>query len=249
MLPTSELAESIAGLYRVFGKYPLRSDTDACDCRGCGHDERRLHSRPLTELTREDLETYAMDAIYTWGTGEDFKHFLPRIIELLVTASRHCFELADPPLILSKLSYSSWCSTNWRSWPEDEQSALENFFDAVWITALEADLSDLPFDGAYRWLQAIATVEPDISPYLDRWLCTDSVNSNRNLALMISQIHKLSLSGHSAQLEWGPPERQRDQLDAWLYSPDVKRKLMNAFERWSEEPFANELENAAILLP
>lgn len=249
MLLTPELAESIARLYRVFEKYPLRSDTEACDCRGCGHDEARLHSRPLAELTREDLETYAMDALYTWGTGEDFKHFLPRIFELLVGASRNCFALADPSLIVSKLSYSSWCSTNWRSWPEHEQSAIENFFDAVWSAALESNLDDLPFDGAYRWLQAIATVEPNISPYLERWLRTDSANSNRNLALMICQIHRLSLSGHGAQLEWRPPEGQRDQLDAWLYSPEVKQKLMHAFERWPDEPFSSELENAAILLP
>jgi len=158
-----------------------------------------------------------------------------------VSASKNCFAVADPSLIVSKLSYSSWCSTNWRSWPQDEQSVIEKFFDAVWSAALDSDLQDLPFDGAYGWLQAIATVEPDISTYLDRWLRTDSVNLNRNLALMISQIHKLPSSGHGAQLEWGPPEGQHDQLDAWLYSTEVKRKLMNAFERWPEEPFANDL--------
>jgi hypothetical protein len=66
---------------------------------------------------------------------------------------------------------------------------------------------------------------------------------------MIVQIHTLALSGRAAQLEWRPVEGQREQLDAWLYSSEVKQKLMHAFERWSEEPFANELENAAILLP
>ena len=249
MLPTPELTEAIAGLYRVFEKYPLRSDTDACDCRGCGHDEERLHRKPLAELTREDLETYAMDALYTWGTGDDFKHFIPRIFELLVGNSRRCREFALPSSVLAKLSYSSWCSTNWRSWPEDEQQAIENFLSTCWVAALESDLEDLPFDGAYGWLQAIATVETDLSSYLDRWLRADSVNSNRNLALMIRQIHELALSGHAAQLEWRPPEGQRDQLDAWLFGPEVKQKLMRAFERWPEEPFANELENAAILLP
>jgi hypothetical protein len=249
MLPTPELAEAIAGLYRVFEKYPLRSDTDACDCRGCGHDEKRLHRKPLTELTREDLDTYAMDALYTWGTGDDFKHFIPRIFELLAGASRDCFALATPSLILAKLSYSAWCSTNWRSWPEDEQQAIENFLHTAWDAALESELYELPFDGAYGWLQGIATAELDLSSYLDRWLRVDSINSNRNLALMISQIHELALSGHAAQLAWRPPEGQRDQLDAWLHTSEVKQKLMRAFERWSEEPFANELENAAILLP
>src|SRR3954465_8902937 len=137
-----------------------------------------------------------MDALYTWGTGEDFKHFLPRIFELQVGASRNCFALVDPSLIVPKLNYSSWCSTNWRSWPEEEQFAIKSFFDAVWTAALDSDLDDLPFDGAYGWLQEIATVDPNISAYLDHWLCTDSINAIRNLALMISQIHKLSLRGH-----------------------------------------------------
>jgi hypothetical protein len=247
MIPTSELAEAIASLYRTFERYPLRSDTDACDC--CGHDEQKLHRKPLAELTREELDEYAMDAIYTWGTGDDFKHFIPRIFELLVGNSRRCRGFALPSCVLAKLSYSSWCSTHWRSWPEGEQKAIENFLCTVWGAALESGLEDLPFDGAYGWLQAIATVESDLSSYLDRWLREDSVNSNRNLALMIRQINELALSGHAAQLEWRPPEGQRDQLDAWLYSSEVKQKLMHAFERWHEEPFANELENAAILLP
>ena len=245
MLPTTELTEAIEGLYRVFHKYPLRTDTDCGDC--FGHEEEKLHSKPLRELTRDDLDIYAMDALYTWGTGDDFKHFIPRIFELLVGNSKHCSGPSLPSLVLAKLSYDSWCSTHWRSWPEEEQRAIENFLSTVWGAALESDLEDLPFNGAYG--QAIATLEADISKYLERWLRADSVNSNRNLALMIVQIHKLALSGHAAQLEWRPLEGQRDQLDEWLYSPEVKQKLMRAFESWPEQPFASEFENAAILLP
>ena len=149
----------------------------------------------------------------------------------------------------SKLGYDSWCSTHWHSWPEGEQQAIADFLNSVWDSALDSDPEDLPYDGAYGWLQAIATVNADLKSYLERWLRADSANANRNLALMISQMHTLALSGHAAQLEWRPPEGQRAQLDDWLYSPEVKQKLMRAFGRWSDEPFAGDLENAAILLP
>jgi hypothetical protein len=130
MIPTPELAEAITGLYRTFEKYPLRTNTDAGDCSK--EEEERLHRKSLKELTGEDLEIYSMDALYTWGTGGDFKHFLPRILELLVGASRRSFKLADPALIIAKLTYSSWCSTQWRYWPKDEQQAIETFLEAVW---------------------------------------------------------------------------------------------------------------------
>jgi hypothetical protein len=190
-----------------------------------------------------------MDALCTWGTGDDFKHFIPRIFELLVQSSNRRGGFALPSIVLGKLNYDSWCSTNWRSWPEGEQQAIAGFLNSVWDAALDSDPEDSQYDGAYGWLQAIATVNAELKCYLERWLRADSVSANRNLALMISQLHTLALSGRAAQLEWRPPEGQRAQLDDWLYSAEVKQKLMRAFERWSDEPFAGEFENAATLLP
>lgn len=49
-----------------------------------------------------------MDAVYTWGTADDFKHFLPRLFELLVTDSD---AFVDTAAVFAKLNYESWSSS------------------------------------------------------------------------------------------------------------------------------------------
>src|SRR5580765_3157892 len=124
MQQTPRLGHAIENLYAVFQRYELRAHTDACACNACHHtteDEQRLHRTPLSNLSCSDLRDYAMDAIYTWGTGDDFKHFIPRLFELLTQASGHDF--ADAAAVFTKLNYESWCSSSWRTWPEPEQKA------------------------------------------------------------------------------------------------------------------------------
>src|SRR5207244_42200 len=132
MLQTPELAAAIETLYRVFRRYELRNNTDACSCHHSGQEERRLHSKPLNKLSCCDLQQYARDAIYTWGTGDDFKHFLPRIFELLTTKPDPGLDLDTAASIFGRLSYESWCSTRWRTWPKEEQAAISGYFQAVW---------------------------------------------------------------------------------------------------------------------
>src|SRR5438093_641899 len=99
-----DLLDAVAALYSAFAHYHLRPDTESC--RHCRPEEaeRRLHSRPLTQLTARDLDDYAFSALLTWGDVEDFKHFLPRLFELLT------FDVleTDPEVLLSKLRYAGW---------------------------------------------------------------------------------------------------------------------------------------------
>jgi len=83
MLRTPKLNDAIETLYEAFRNYELRSTTDSCSCCHSPEDELRLQSKPLNKLSGRALRIYAMDAIYTWGTGDDFKHFIPRLFELL----------------------------------------------------------------------------------------------------------------------------------------------------------------------
>jgi hypothetical protein len=183
MLLTPELAASIETLYRVFRRYELRSSTDPCPCCHSTEDKRSVRHKPLNKLSSRDLRQYAMDAIYTWGTGDDFKHFLPRLCELVRTEGG---DFVSAAAIFAKLNYESWSSTRWRTWPEDEQNAVSRYFQAVWEAVLNSDPSDLPFDGAYGWIEAIAQAEHDLLKYLALWLAAESPNAYRNLALMIS---------------------------------------------------------------
>ncbi len=248
MLQTLELCEAIENLYRVFQGYELRSNTDACLCHHSAEDEHRIHRKPLNKLSHNDLQQYATDAIYTWGTGDDFKHFVPRLFELLTQPVESGCSFPDAASILGKLSYESWCSSHWRSWPQEEQKAISGYLQAVWDAVLDSDPDDLPFDGAHGWLEAIAQAEHALMPYLDRWLNAPSLNAHRNLALMITQNGLPSVKIQSGAY-WAGHREQWNQLSDWLRRPEVREKLTSAFERWSDLPVASELMDAAVLLP
>ena len=105
MLQTPELTAAIENSYRTFAVYPLRTDTGPCSCCHSPQDNHRLCAKPLRMLGPKDLRTYAYDALYTWGDEVDFKHFLPRIMELLAQANGDGPAFVDPESVFHKLSY------------------------------------------------------------------------------------------------------------------------------------------------
>ena len=82
---TDELKESIENLYSTFSIYPLNSKMEGCPCCVSDADKEKIHSKQLRELEEEDLSRYVFKAMTTWGDTDDFKHYLPRIFELLST--------------------------------------------------------------------------------------------------------------------------------------------------------------------
>lgn len=80
---TAELNEAIERLYSTFGSYPLRDRIDSCPCCRGPQETRHLHTKTLRELSAEDHGLYAFRAMTTVGDVDDFRHFLPRILELV----------------------------------------------------------------------------------------------------------------------------------------------------------------------
>jgi hypothetical protein len=243
-----QLGSAIETLYLTFSKYPLHADTGACSCCHSSQDELVLHRKPLRALTLKDLSTYAMDAIYTWGAESDFKHFLPRLFELIAEFPRRGQAFVHPASVFAKLSYESSVSSPWFSWPNDERLAISEYFWAVWDAVLNEQPENLPFDGVHGWISAIAQAEPDLTKYLDHWLAASSVTAHRNLAAIISE-QGLPNSTKITGGYWEGHRRQWQQLVAWLRKSKVKLKLTNGVEKWIDEPFATELFDAASLLP
>lgn len=116
------LAARIEDLYGAFSEYPLRRHVEGCPC-GCipPGAEAKLHRRPLREMEPDDLERYAYKAMTTWGDVDDFRHFLPRLLELLV----HRRLIVDTEIVLGKLTYGYW-----EAWPTREQEAVSSFLNA-----------------------------------------------------------------------------------------------------------------------
>jgi len=86
-----------------------------------------LRSKPLRELTVDDLGRYSFDAISTWGTVEQFKYLLPRLFQVVVEEDlEYC-----PEVLFNKPRMGSF-----QSWPEIERAALYSYCDGLWRYAL-----------------------------------------------------------------------------------------------------------------
>ena len=183
--PGQELAASFDEAYRVFGRYRIKGRLEACDC-GCitERDHARIRSGPLRELTAESLERYASKAMTTWGDGRDFRHFLPRILELVTGDPRDeiCNEIA-----LSKLSYAGW----W-GWPECERHAVENVLRLRWHVGLT--LSPDEFD-ADTWLCSVFVAGVDTAPYVDAWRTSTSDTAVHHAAAFLVTNYDLMTRG------------------------------------------------------
>lgn len=124
---TEELRISIEGLYKVFDKYPLKPKISGCPCCVKESDRSTLHSKHLKDLQEDDISLFAFKAISTWGDVDDFKHYLPRIFELLSTTDF----IIDTSIILGKLDYAKWAD-----WKQSEKNAIINFLHSWWVNCV-----------------------------------------------------------------------------------------------------------------
>jgi len=120
--------KEIENLYKVFSRYPLREKIVGCPHCELKEAESRLHTTSLREITWEDFGVYPFKAMTTFGDVEDFKHFLPRLLELYkkdYDGSRYSIGI-----LLTKLNYGEW-----HNWQADEKNAISGFLES-WINSL-----------------------------------------------------------------------------------------------------------------
>jgi hypothetical protein len=121
--------DAIERVYSAFSAYPHPRALDGCPCCTSRQMAQPLVTKPLRVLDGQDLEQYAFKALTTWGTVEDYKYFLPRIIELSVSHDL----LWDIEMTLGKLAYADFAS-----WPLHERQAIENLIVDAWMNAVRS---------------------------------------------------------------------------------------------------------------
>lgn len=219
------LRQAIEDLYITFERYPLPECTNPCMCCHEEEEELRLHAKPLREFKHEDLDPYVMDALLTWGDVDTFKHFLPRIFELMVENEW----FMEPEIILSKLRHGEW-----RTWFDAEQASVRAYLMAVWRVIL----SDESFDfSVEEWLCALGQAEDDLSPYLDEWYRNTCASSRYQLAKFI--IDNFNILGTRRKLVssyWSDRREQMEQVINWFLQPSVSEILEQSFFEHSSEP-------------
>lgn len=78
------LIEALETLHPLFARHRIGDLVEGCPCCVDPRDGRTLATTPMKELPDELVGRYAFSALYTWGTEEDFLHFLPVILDRIV---------------------------------------------------------------------------------------------------------------------------------------------------------------------
>ena len=140
----------IQNIYSVFSKYQLNDKVTACYCDICMTVEYSdyLHKMPLNELTADALNVYIACVGIDEGNCNDFKYFLPRILELLYKETDTA-DFSDFYIfiwgVLERIDYSTW--------EGDEQMVFINFFEIYWNKVRkpeDPELSELTLENIKR---------------------------------------------------------------------------------------------------
>lgn len=211
-----KLAEAVEALYRAFSPYPLVRHVEGCPCCVSASDESQIHSKSLRAITADELHRYAFKAMTTWGTTEDFKHFLPRLFEL-VTAEESIADQIDVEVLFGKLTYAKW-----QQWPLQEQKAVKDYLDTLWSFLLSLSPEVVALDS---FVCAYGQAVDDLAPYLEVW-------ANRRTAFSLR--HYFDFFGwNEAEMRrrnlknafWSGRREQMRQVVDWATSPETEVKM------------------------
>ncbi|HEU0175746.1 MAG TPA: hypothetical protein VFV58_15900 [Blastocatellia bacterium] len=243
------LRSSVERLYTVFTDYHLSQRIDGCPCCVTPADQAAIHSKPLRRLTHGDLEYYASIAMLTWGSPEDWKHFLPRIFEILAFEEGSWSPSTE--VIIHRLD-----DADWRQWPQPEREAVEEYLTALWLNTLNHFPCFLHSDWHHNCigeidvcLCCIGQAVTDLSPFLDLWSLAESAPALRHLAaFVVENAHQLEKKGKLSNAFWKERPAQMKQVVNWLLTQNRVEALEQAFFKFADDPYAEQLSIAAGLL-
>lgn len=156
------LTRAVDDLYATFKKYKQPTVLDAPPHREPEKLLRQLGSVGLRDLQPEQIGSYAGWALTTVGGADEYRHFLPRIVELAAHSPFPSWGGFEPCSIARRLWYAGW-----KEWPATEQEAIKAAFLSAWDYALNRwpDGAD-----AIGWLEGIALAEINLAQALELWL-------------------------------------------------------------------------------
>ena len=196
--------------------------------RDAGVIIRTLTAAPLKMLTSEHVGPYSFWAITAVGSERDYRHFLPRILELSVRDPQ--WPGAEPEVTAAKLNLAGW-----RTWPSDQQEAVRRFLNAAFLSAI--DRHPEQSGCAESWFCALATVREPIADAIDRWGSMGTLNSALQIAaLIIANAQDLNRHAELRTGFWEVVDQPaRREIGLWLTADDTRRALGLAAERASDD--------------
>lgn len=222
------LTLAIENLYDVFKNYHVDSVELKNHSCPCCYDRKVgvLTSKPLQSLTSDDLECYQISSIYTIGSIEHYKHFLPRILELIAQPDN---ELISNFLISDKLAYAEWTT-----WPIEEINAIESFFEALseYFTHNET-ISDYYFGEFLQLMNRYGL----FTKFIDSWV--KNISSKPCSFIVYGVLYGFPFKVNDAQYKI---------ITHHLYSDHILNKLQDIYFKTTDETEANLISIAYTIL-
>ena len=216
MIPDTALQNALDAAYAIFARYPRPTSLEAAPTRDGRAILKTLSAAPLRNLTSEQIGPYSGWAMTTVGTVDDYKHFLPRIMEQAVRAPE--WMGTEPAILGERLRYA-----NWRSWRPKEQTAVTQIFARAWQQASRSH----PDDGdAEDWLCGLGVLGEDLTQPLQEWLSPPSPNAVLQVAnlMMMNKEEQAAPTGIWTYVD----EAERRKVWTWLSRENVRNALRAA---------------------
>jgi hypothetical protein len=203
-----DLTNAIAGLYCCFGRYQVIHPIHGSPLSVTKLMQAELAAQPLRSLSGKILQQYLFKAISTWGTAEEFKHFLPRILEL--------FALDQHTIVWPELVQQKLWQAGFSEWPMVEKCAVEAFYLALWKSILTT--FPAPSLAASQFLRMVMNAQPCLDEWQNR--LNETPAKLHLIELILTNYHMTAINQQWA-FGAGLPITQ------WLLLPD-KLQLLEA---------------------
>ena len=216
MSPGNQLEAAIERAYVAFAHVPCPTSLEASPVHDAKAILRDLTAAPLRQLGPEQVKDFASSAMTTVGTEDDFRHFLPRLLELAVRDAS-AFG-TEPQVIAGKLVYGGWTR-----WGAAERIAVTDLFGAAMDAAIEQPL--LYGRDAGDWLCGLARLDISPDPWLARWRAAGSTNAKAQLASLVNGI--VSVEGEVFAAYWQEVSAAiKTTIVDWLFDPATRDRLV-----------------------
>ncbi len=205
---------------------------------------------PLHQRKASEFKSYEWKAITTLGSVDDYKHFLPRLLELCAEQHRRDVlfwgtRTADdwsPGLDLymmsMKLEYAGA-----RTWPEAERAALRAVGVAMWWWQLS--LRGQFHGGVGHALAFIAAIGGPWAGLLNESLQKAEGEELAAFSQFIYGTITLSNKGPGTIYNRiGNDPASADEFEQWILNPDVEKALEGAIFRSTDPAIAQEISLA-----
>ncbi len=222
------LKEAIQHLYEVFKSYPLKGGLRerSCECCVSGDEIRELISQPLEKLTAKKIGHFARSVVSTFGDIEDLKHFLPRILELMMFSNN---DVLDDFLTFEKLNYSEW-----ETWNVKEIQAVDDYFFALWKEVVSNECS------TFNQIENTLTIVSKYSGLNKALLIWENSMSRRSVEFIIDSVM------NSSNLDLS--EENLNLFMNWLSQKQTLQKIEQYFFETEDKDEANRISIAYTLL-